>query len=421
MSVIVEPAAEGCTSMESVPFERPARVRRTLPPMVAFLGTAIALAGLFLAAGAPSPLFVQYQQEWGFPAALLTVAFGAYAIALIVALLIAGSLSDFLGRRPVLIGSLLVELASMIMFLLAPNIGWIIAARVVQGLATGAATSAFSASLLELAPDRARKLASIIGGAAPAGGLGLGALLSGVAVQFSTDASAIVFTVLAVIMVLGALVAWFSAETVVRQRGALASLAPRIRIPAPGRAEFAGTVPVLIGGWMFSALFIGLVPSIVSGIFDIHSGLVEGVTVFIAPGFAAVSGFVLGRYTPRTVLLVGSVAVAIGIAIVVAGIAAQLLPLIWFGGIVGGFGFGGTFSGTLRLLGPFADSHQRAELFAAVFLVSYLAFGLPAIILGQLVAPLGLLATVIGFGLVTFAAAIVGIVAQVRLARPRVS
>jgi len=419
MSAILEPVAEGCPSMESVPVARPKHTRRTLPPMVAFAGTAIALAGLFLAAGAPSPLFVQYQQQWGFPAALLTVAFGAYAIALILALIIAGSLSDFVGRRPVLIGSLVLELASMLMFLVAPNIGWIIAARVVQGLATGAATSAFSASLLELAPDRARKVASIIGGAAPAGGLGLGALLSGVAVQFTGNASAIVFSVLAVIMVLGALVAYFSAETVVRRRGALASLAPRIRVPAIARGEFVATIPVLIGGWMFSALFIGLVPSIVSGIFDIHSGLVEGITVFIAPGVAAISGFVLGRYTPRTVLLVGGV--AIGIAIVVVGIGAQILPLIWFGGIVGGFGFGGTFSGTLRLLGPMANSNQRAELFAAVFLVSYLAFGVPAIILGQLVAPLGLLATVIGFGLFTLAAAIVGIVAQARLARRRVS
>jgi predicted MFS family arabinose efflux permease len=421
MSVLPESVAEGCPSMEPGVIASSARNRRTLAPMVAFAGTAIALAGLFLAAGAPSPLFVQYQQEWGFPAALLTVAFGAYAIALILALIIAGSLSDFVGRRPVLIGSLIVELASMLMFLFAPNIGWIIAARVVQGLATGAATSAFSASLLELAPDRARKVASIIGGAAPAGGLGLGALLSGIAVQFSTDASAIVFCALAVIMILGAVVAYFAAETVVRRPGALASLAPRLRIPAAARVEFAGTVPVLIGGWMFSALFIGLVPSIVSGIFDIHSGLVEGISVFIAPGVAAASGFVLGRYTPRTVLLVGGVAVAMGIAVVVAGIGAQVLPLIWFGGVVGGFGFGGTFSGTLRLLGPFADSRQRAELFAAVFLVSYLAFGVPAIILGQLVAPLGLLETVIGFGLVTFAAAIVGIVAQARLARRLVS
>jgi hypothetical protein len=304
----------------------------------------------------------------------------------------------------------------MVMFIFAPNIGVVIAARVVQGLATGAATSAFSASLLELAPDRFKRLGAIIGGAAPAGGLGIGALLAGFAVQFTRSASVIVFVSLAVVMAVGAVIALLSSETVTTQRGALRSLTPRIAVPAAGRSEFAGIVPVLLGGWMFSALFIGLAPTIVNGIFHIHSGLVDGATVFIAPGLAAVSGFVLGRFTPRVALIVGSVTVAAGIAIVVAGIGLQVLPLVWIGGAVGGFGFGASFSGSLRLLGPFASAHQRAELFAAVFLVAYLSFGVPAIILGQLVAPLGLLTTVIGFGVVTLAAAFAGILAQLRLA-----
>ena len=396
----------------------PARSRRfVLSPFAAFIGTAAAFAGLYLAAGAPSPLFTLYQQQWGFPAGLLTIAFAAYAIALVVALVVFGSLSDFIGRRPVLVGALAVEFGSMLMFLFAPNIGWVIAARVVQGLATGAATSALSASLLELAPDRFKKLGSIIGGAAPAGGLGIGALLAGFAVQFSRDASAIVFVVLAIVMALGALVAVLAPETVTRQPGALRSLAPRVVVPRAGRGEFVGTIPVLLGAWMLSALFIGLAPTIVSGIFDIHSGLVKGATVFIAPGLAAISGFLLGRFTPRTVLLVGGVGTALGIAVVVAGIGFEILPLVWLGGVVGGFGFGASFSGSLRLLGPFASAHQRAELFAAVFLVAYLSFGIPAIILGQLVAPLGLVPTVLGFGAVTLAAAIVGIIAQLRLAR----
>jgi hypothetical protein len=383
----------------------PAPRRFVLPSMAAFVGTSVAFAGLFLAAGAPSPLFVLYQQQWGFPAGLLTIAFASYAIALVAALVVAGSLSDFVGRRPVLIGSLTVELVSMLMFAAAPNIGWVITARVVQGLATGAATSAFSASLLELAPERLRKLGAIIGGAAPAGGLGLGALLAGIAVQFSPSASLIVFISLAVVMALGALVAFFSSETVTRRPGALRSLAPRVAVPLAARGEFAGVIPVLLGGWMFAALFIGLAPTIVNGIFIIHSGFVEGLTVFAAPGFAAISGFVLGRFVPRRVLIIGGAGVVVGAAIVTSGVAFHLLPLLWAGGVVGGFGFGASFSGSLRLLGPFADAHQRAQLFAAIFLVAYLSFGVPAIIVGQLVAPLGLVRTVIGFGAVILAVA----------------
>jgi MFS family permease len=400
-----------CVSMSSQ------RRRLTLPPAAAFAGVAIAYAGLYLAAGAPSPLFVQYQQQWGFPAGLLTIAFAAYAIGLVAAILVAGSLSDFIGRRPVLIGALAVELISMVMFVFAPNIGWVIAARVVQGLATGGATSAFAAALLELAPARARNLGAIIGAAAPAGGLGLGALLAGIAVQFSTASSVIVFTGLAAIMVFGGLVAIFARETVARQRGAARSLRPRIVVPAAARGEFAATIPVLLASWMLAALFIGLAPTIIQSIFHIESGLVDGLTVFIEPGAAAAVGFVLGRLTSRHTMLVGGIAVFLGTAIIVAGIGLESLPLLWVGGIVGGVGFGASFSGTLRILGPFAAAHQRAELFAAVFLVAYLSFGIPAIILGQLVEPFGLVPTVIGFGAVTLVAAFVGVLVQFRMAR----
>lgn len=168
---------------------------------------------------------------------------------------------------------------------------------------------------------------------------------------------------------------------------------------------------------MLAALFIGLAPTIINNIFNIHSGAVEGATVFIEPGIAAVSGFVLGRFAPRTVALIGGVGVLLGTAIIVAGIGVESLPLLWIGGAIGGVGFGASFSGALRLLGPFAAAHQRAELFAAVFLVAYLSFGIPAIVLGQLVAPLGLLTTVIGFGIATFVAGGVGVAIELRMAR----
>src|SRR3954471_10341623 len=127
----------------------PAR-RRTLPPGLAFAGTALAFGSLYLAAGAPTPLLVLFEREWGFAPWVLTVAFAAYAFGLLASLVAVGSLSDHIGRRPVLIGALIVELGAMLMFVFAPGIGWVIAARVVQGVATGAASSAFSAALVEL-------------------------------------------------------------------------------------------------------------------------------------------------------------------------------------------------------------------------------------------------------------------------------
>src|ERR1700712_3645254 len=152
MTTAEETRTGGMLAVRPVSSARRSRFR--LRPTAAFAGTALAFVAVALAVGAPSPLFVLYQQQWGFQPWLLTVAFAIYAVTLLITLLIAGSLSDHIGRRPVLIGALALQIVAMLVFLFAPDIGWIIGARSVQGVATGAAMSTFTAALLELAPAK---------------------------------------------------------------------------------------------------------------------------------------------------------------------------------------------------------------------------------------------------------------------------
>jgi MFS family permease len=390
--------------------------RRTLSPVAAFVGAALAFVGVTFAAGAPSPLFVLYQQEWGFPAWVLTIAFAIYAITLLVTLLIAGSLSDHIGRRPVLLGALALEVVSMLIFLFAQDIGWIIVARAIQGVATGAATGTFTAAIVELAPAKHKKLGAVIGSTAPVGGLALGALITGAAVQFTAVPTVIVFSFLAVFFTLGIVVVALSAETVSRRAGAVRSLIPRLSIPRAARAEFAAIVPVLIGTWMLAGLFLGLAPSIIRGVFHIDSGLVNGAIVALQPAAGAVTGFLLGRVNARTATIGGAASVVVGVVISVSAIAFGMLPLLFVGGVLGGAGFGAAFSGALRILAPLAPTHQRAELFAGVYLVNYLAYGVPALIVGELIGVVGLLDAVIGYGIAVALATTVGLVVQVRRA-----
>lgn len=380
----------------------------------AFTATAVTFAALYVAAGAPTPLLVVFQQQWHFPASVLTVAFAAYALGLLAALLVMGSLSDHVGRRPVLVVALLVELLAMLMFVFAPDIGWVIAARVVQGLATGAATSAFSASVVEHAPPGRKRLGTIIGSIAPAGGLGVGALLTGTAVQFSTHASVIVFAALAGVMALGTAAITQSAETASPRPGAVRSLVPRVLIPEPARGEFAASIPVQIAAWMLAGLFMGLAPTIIHTLFGLHSGLLDGATAFVQPATAAVAGLFLGRFTARQTTIIGVLGVLAGATVIVTGVVAGVLPLLWVGGFIGGIGFGASFSGAVRAISPQIEAHQRAGVFAAIFLVAYLSFGVPAIIAGILSSTIGLLGTVIGYGVVIVLAAGTGLAAQLR-------
>jgi MFS family permease len=137
-------------------------------------------------------------------------------------------------------------------------------------------------------------------------------------------------------------------------------------------------------------------------------------TTFVEPGAAAVVGVFLARLAPRRSTTLGGATVLAGTAVVLTGVAGGALPLLWIGGIIGGTGFGASFSGLLRAVTALAQPHERAELFAAVYVVAYLSFGLPAIIAGQLVSPHRLRPTVVRYGAVIIAASAAGLLAQTR-------
>jgi MFS family permease len=392
-------------------------MRVTLPSTAAFAGVAAVFAAFFLAAGAPIPLLSLLQQEWGFTAGTFTLAFAVYALALLAAVLVGGSLSDHVGRRPVLHTALVGELAAMVLFLLADDITWLIAARVVQGVATGLGTSAFSAAIVEHAPEHLKQLGSSFAGTAAAGGLGVGALLTGAAVQFTPDANTLVFGILAAVMVVGFGVVMLTDETVAKRPGAFRSLDPRINLPRPVRQEFVGGLPVHIPGWMLAAFFMGLSPAVLRFQFGLNGGLVAGFTAFLAPFSAAVATVAFGRVAARRTTLIGVSLVIVGMTLVMVGVTAEWLSLIWLGGIVGGSGFGASFAGHMRLLAPHVEPHQRAGVFAGVYTVAYLSFGVPAIVAGQLTTRIGLLRTVEGYAAVVLVAAVVGLAVQASLGR----
>ena len=114
--------------------------------MPALLLLASLTVSMLAASGAPTPLYAIYQQRWGFTPITTTIIFGVYAVAVLVALLILGRLSDYVGRRPVLLAAIAVQAASLVVFATAGGVGGLIVARVIQGVSAGAALGAIGAA-----------------------------------------------------------------------------------------------------------------------------------------------------------------------------------------------------------------------------------------------------------------------------------
>src|SRR3954465_11994791 len=130
------------------------RTRRTLSPRLPYAHVAAVIGLALFASSTPSPLYGTYRELWGFSPVVLTLVYATYAIGVLAALLLAGRVSDDVGRRPVLLVSLAALMGATVLFMFADSVAWLFAARGVQGLATGLALGAASAALLDLHPRR---------------------------------------------------------------------------------------------------------------------------------------------------------------------------------------------------------------------------------------------------------------------------
>ncbi len=234
--------------------------RLKLSRAASFWLLATVLAFLLFAASAPSPLYVVYQARWHFSSLTLTAIFGVYVLALLATLLITGRLSDHLGRRPVVLLALVVQIASMGAFIAARDVGMLFAARFLQGLGTGLATGALSAWLLDLQPPDHPGLGSLVVSVAPVAGLAAGALGSGLLVQYGPDPLHLVFALLCAVFALAVATMPLITDVAQRTPGWLQSMRPQISVPPAARSLFAASAPALIATWALAGLYLSLGP-----------------------------------------------------------------------------------------------------------------------------------------------------------------
>jgi MFS family permease len=135
------------------------RARLDIPRKAAFWLVALVLSATMLGTTLPTPLYDIYQARWHFSAAVVTATFAVYAATVLVTLLLAGRSSDQAGRKPVLAAALGASALSTVVFIFAPDVGALIAARIVSGVSAGLMTGTATATLTELIPASASRRA----------------------------------------------------------------------------------------------------------------------------------------------------------------------------------------------------------------------------------------------------------------------
>jgi Major Facilitator Superfamily len=383
---------------------------RRLPRSASFWILALLFMMLFFASAAASPLYPVYEARFRFSPTTLTAVFAVYVLVLLVTLLIFGSVSDYLGRLPVIIVALILSVAACAVFLMASGAGALYAARCLQGLATGLASGPIGAALIDTQPAGSQR-ASLVTSAFSTMGLALGALITSALVQYAPAPTHLVWWVLLGLFTVGILAVLGMAEPGTRRAGVVSSLRPRVAVPRQARAAFVAAIPCLIAGWALGGLYLSLGPSLAAQTTGSSDVVWGGLVIFLLSGTGASAVLLLRNISARTAMLAGCLFLLTGMGVTFGAIAATTAAGFLAGTAVAGVGFGLAFLGAFRMITALAAPDDRAGLLAAIFIVAYLAFSIPALIAGVATTNYGLHPTALVYSgsLAVIAAVAVGL------------
>ncbi|MFC9897746.1 MFS transporter [Nocardia sp. NPDC127579] len=359
---------------------QPAQPRAQLSSRHTFTLAASLIVSALASTSAPTPIYPIYQDLWGFTPVTVTVVFGTYAVSVLLALLTVGTLSDHVGRRPVLIAAVSGQILAMVVFAFAQGLIELLAARTIQGLATGAILSAVGATLIDIDRDRSALTNAVV----PTLGCATGLLASALAVQHLPQPTQSIYLILIAVFAAQLLGVLAMRETGSHRPGGLASLRPSFSMPVSVRRPLFTAIPVVIATWALAGFYGSLGPTLISALSGSTSALMAASPMFLLTATGTLTVIALRKVTPETLFGVGIVALIIGLVMTLAAIDAGSVTGFYLGTLAAGVGFGGGFQGGIRIVVPHAEPHNRAGVISVLYSCCYLGFGAPTVVAGYL-------------------------------------
>jgi MFS family permease len=365
--------------------------RPALSTSMSFRAAAAIAFLVFAANAAVSPLYRIYQAQFGFSSTTLTLLFAVYIAALLLTLLFLGSVSDYVGRRPVMLAGLIVGAAACGLFLSAHALELLFAARALQGVAAGLLAGTASAVLHDLRPDG--RATPVVSSAAPTGGQALGAIGASALVEYASAPTHLVWWLVLAAFVIGIVTVVLMPEPGTVGPGAASSLRLKVSVPRAARGAFVTALPLLVGTWALAGVYLSLGPSLAAQLLHSKNVIWGGILIFLLTGLGAAASAVLAKRDPSTVMLGGCLALIVGAVVTLTSIQTGTPVALFIGTMVAGLGLGPAFTGAYRSTIALAPSDDRVGLIAAIYIVSYLATGIPTVIGGIATSRYGLHST----------------------------
>ncbi|CAM5352528.1 Bicyclomycin/multidrug efflux system OS=Streptomyces lavendulae subsp. lavendulae OX=58340 GN=SLAV_06575 PE=4 SV=1 [Streptomyces lavendulae subsp. lavendulae] len=303
----------------------------------------------------------------------------------------------------------------------AQGVPELIAGRSLQGLATGVATSAAGAALLDFeAPDRPGR-AAVANGIMPVAGMAVGVLVSTALVQYAPAPTRTVYLLLLVLFIAQAAAVRLTPETARTESGTwrpirlLHLLRPTITVAPASRPGLALAAPGIVAAWALGGFYSSLGPSLARLIAPHAAHATGGLVFFTLTAAAGLAGHAARALPARTVSLAGAALLIPGALLTLAAPHLHSLLALFAGTALAGAGFGGVTQGALRLVLRPAAPGERAGSLATYYALSYLAMSIPVVLAGLLTNLYGLQASVALYGATVVALTLTGLIRAAHL------
>lgn len=363
-----------------------------------FFVAAFCLITCFVTAATAIPMMAYWVQDLKLSSSEVAMSVVSYFAGCVLTLILFARLSNFLGRKPVVIAALAFGAIACYLFSVGQSASDLYIGRFLQGLSCGLATSACMSWVVDTAPPARAWLGTAMTSAGPNIGLSLGTLLTGLIIEYNVLNPALLFDACVALLIFCIVLAVLGTETMRLGTESIGQvLIPKIAIPARLRRLFILSITAFIGTWGVSSFFQGFSAQFAQIVFGESSVLLAAITYLLLIIPIAVFGLISGRFNPSKTLLLMSTGFLFGAGGVFLTLDMQSPALFMIFVVICGAAQGGTCCSGLKLLLMDATLRERAGLISALYLGAYVGSGIPNFSIGQLAKDVSMTTIANGF------------------------
>ena len=370
--------------------------------ILGFIGGAMSFAVIYMASSSPIPLYTTYRQMLGLSNADLSISSVLYFAGTVISLLFFARLSNYLGRRPVILSTLVLSSVGCLMFLSLNSAALFLVARFVQGLSCGLGSGCIAAYIVDIASG---KKATIATSSAPMIGLALGSFGSGALAQYGYQGT--IYLVVLVILAISGILVLFGEETVQAKKGAATSLCPQISAPGSVRKLLPAASAVFVGTWAIGGFYQAFSAPMAAEQLG-TTNLMVAAAVFACLQAPNIIGSTLaGKMETDKAQKLGMAVFLISIMAVIFSLSRGTVAAFLISSGFAGASWGLAYAGSMRGIMVQTQAADRAGVLSTIYIISYSGAAIPNLIVGKVSAYFDLFQIAVGYGILVLVTCII--------------